>query len=264
MAFFPQLSTGAISQFPLQRRQLFRVIANRLSDGSEIRSLDPYGARLGLALGFDGLSDAEMETLEEFFIEQEGRRGSFGFLDPGLNLLRWSEDFERSVWTAGPLLSQTTGQADPWGGQRGTAFVNTAIAPQAIVQAIDAPGSYTYCFSIWMRSPTSSLVTLLASSGGYTQTEECRPTAAWKRFHMRVSLPSSASSIGFGWEMGAGAAVEAVGAQVDAQPSPAAYRRSTSRHGVHTSVRFAMDSLARTTHGPNDHSTTVSLITRAF
>lgn len=264
MSFFPQLSTGVITQFPLRRRQQFRTIVNRLSDGSEIKSFDPNGAALGFSLNFSGLSDVEMDAIEGFFLDQEGQRGSFGFLDPGLNLLRWSEEFERSVWTKGPLLSLASGQDDPWGGQRATAVSNVSIANQAVVQVIEAPGSYSYCLSVWLRSLSSDPVTLLAASGGYTHTQIAVPTTTWKRFHLSVSLPSAAHTIGFGWELPAGASVYAVGAQVDAQPAPAAYRRSSSRHGVHTKVRFAMDSLSRTSNGPNDHSTTVSLLTRAF
>lgn len=264
MAFFPQLSTGAMSQLPLQRRQLFRTIVNTLSDGSEVRSLDPFGAALGFALQFNGLTDAEMDAIEEFFLTQEGRRGTFGFLDPAFNLLCWSEDFGRSAWTAGPLLAMNSSQADPWGTERATTFSNVAVAPQSIVQTLNAPGDYSYSFSVWLRSLTGDPVTLLASSGGYTQTAAVIPTSSWQRFHLAVSVPSGTDSIGFGLELSPGATVHAVGAQVDAQPAPAAYRRSTSRHGIYPHVRFAMDSLSRTTYGPNNHSTTVSLITRAI
>ncbi len=263
MPFFPQLSTGAVSQFPLQRKQLYRTVVNTLSDGSEVKSLDPFGSALEFSLGFNGLSDMEMDAVEAFFLSQEGRRGTFGFLDPALNLLRWSEDFARSVWTVGPLLMLSDGQSDPWGSQRATSVSNSAIAPQAVIQAIEAPGNYSYCLSVWLRGLTSDPVTLLAASGGYTQTQLVFPTATWKRFHLSVSLPSELNSIGFGWELPAGVTVYAVGAQVDAQPAPAAYRRSSTRHGVHPKVRFAMDSLSRTTNGPNDHRTTVSLLTRA-
>lgn len=263
MSFFPQLSTGVISQFPLRRKQLYRTVVNTLSDGSEIKSLDPFGDSLEFALQFSGLSDAEMEELENFFLSQEGRRGIFGFLDPAMNLLRWSDDFARSSWTAGPLVTLTPGQHDPWGTQRATTLSNSAVAPQALVQVIDAPGNFSYCFSIWLRGLSAEPVSLLATSGGYTQSQLVTPDPTWKRFHLSVSLPSDSDSIGFGWQLPAGAIIDAAGAQVDAQPAPAAYRRSSSRHGVHPKVRFAMDSLSRITNGPNDHSTTVSLLTRA-
>jgi len=263
MSFFPQLSTGVMSQFPLKRRQVYRTVVNTLSDGSEVKSLDPFGASLEFTLHFNGLSDTEMDALEAFFLYQEGRRGTFGFLDPGLNLLRWSEDFTRSTWTAGPLLALTPGQNDPWGSQRATTISNSAIAPQALIQVIEAPGGSSYCLSVWLRSLSFDPLTLIAASGGYTQTQLVTPTDTWKRFHLSVNLPSQSDSIGFGWELPEGATVFAAGAQVDAQPAPAAYRRSSSRHGVHPNVRFAMDSLSRTTKGPNDHSTTVSLLTRA-
>ena len=257
MSFFPQLSTGAISQFPLHRRQAFRTVFNILSDGREVKYFDSFGSILTFTFPFDGLSDSEMQTIESFFTQKEGKRVSFGLLDPGLNLLRWSEDFGRSAWTVGPHLAMTTGQDDPWGTQRATCMSNSSIGTQGIVQVLTAPGHYVYSMSVWLRSDFPSNITLFAASGGYTQTHTVSPQPTWRRYHCSIKIPSELTSIGFGLEIPAGTTVCVVGAQVDAQPAPSAYRRSTGRHGVHPNVRFAIDSLTRRTNGPNDHSTTV-------
>lgn len=261
MSFFPQLSTGAMSQFPLYRRQAFRTVINNLADGREVKSFDPFWSKLNLGLYFKGLSDSEMDAIESFFKEKEGRRLTFGLLDPGLNLLRWSEDFGRSAWIVGPDVAMTNGQNDPWGTRRATSIVNPSVATQGMVQVLTVPGHYTYSMSVWLRSDMPSSVALCATSGGFTQNLVVAPQRTWHRYHLHVKMPSESTSVGFSLELAGGSAVCAVGAQVDAQPAPSAYRRSTSRHGVHPNVRFAMDSLTRTTNGPNDHSTTVVVTT---
>lgn len=262
MSFFPQLSTGAMSQFPLFRRQVFRTVINNAADGREVRWLDPFGSTLALTCYFNGLSDAEMQAIEAFFIEKEGRRMTFCLLDPGLNLLRWSEDFSRNSWIVGPDVTMSTAQNDPWGTQRATSIVNLSAGTQQILQILTVPGNYTYSMSVWLRTDTRSSVVLSATSGGFTQNLVVAPQPTWQRYHLPVKMPSESASVGFGLELPAGTAVCVVGAQVDAQPAPSVYRRSTSRHGVHPNVRFAMDSLIRKTNGPNDNSTTVLLTTQ--
>ncbi len=145
MAFFPQLSTGVACQYPLRRTQVFRSVVNRMRDGRQLKAFDAGSSGLEIELDLNGLTDDEMTGLEQFFSEQEGRRNTFGFLDPAMNLLQWSEDFSKSAWTRGPLLVLNGSEEDPWGTQRAMRLENTAVAAQATVQAISAPGGYRYC-----------------------------------------------------------------------------------------------------------------------
>lgn len=262
MPFLPQLSTGAMSQYPLRRKQVFRTAVNRMMDGRRIKAFDPGASRFEFELPFEGLSDAEADALEAFFVEQEGRRNSFGFLDPASNLLRWSEDFSNAVWTLSPLVSLQTGISDPWGTSRASRLTNAAGIAQGMQQPITAPGGYRYAFSVWMRALVPTTVDLVATSGSSTGRKSIQVGADWSRQMMSVALSSTAEEIRFGWELAAGATVEAVGAQVDAQPAPAGYRKSTSRSGVYPKVRFAMDTFSRVARGPNDHSTVIKIIAR--
>jgi len=262
MAFFPQLSTGVASQYPLRRRQVFRSAVNRMRDGRQIKAFDSGGSGLEIELELNGLTDDEMTGLEEFFAEREGRRETFGFLDPAMNLLQWSEDFSKPVWTRGPLLSVTGGELDPWGTLRASRLQNSAGAAQAAVQAIAAPGGYRYCLSIWLSAVAPTQLTLLATSGGFSQSQLVVVDQLWKRFSLSVELPSSTESIGFGWEQSAGSVVKAVGAQVDAQPAATGYRKTASRHGVYSKVRFAADTFSRVARGVDDNSTNIKLFAR--
>ncbi len=262
MAFFPQLSTGVVSQYPLRRRQVFRSVVNRMRDGRQLKAFDASSSGVEIELDLNGLTDDEITGLERFFSEQEGRRNTFGFLDPAMNLLQWSEDFSKPVWTRGPLLSLNGAEEDPWGTQRATRLANTAVAAQAIVQAISAPGGYRYCFSVWLSAAVPTLVTMVAASGGFTQSEQVQVGVQWKRISLSVELPSPTESIGFGWEQPANSILKAVGAQVDAQPAAAGYRKTTSRHGVYSKVRFAADSFSRVSRGVDDNGTKLKLLAR--
>jgi len=237
-------------------------VVNRLRDGRQIKAFDPGGDVLEIELDFNGLTDEEIASLEQFFSEHEGRMTTFGFLDPAMNLLRWSEDFSKTVWTRGPLLLASGSQEDPWGTQRAFQLENTAVAPQSIVQAVAAPGGYRYCFSIWLAAATPTQVALMATSGGFTQSLDVQVGPQWKSFSFSVDLPSLTESIGFGWEQPPGSSVKAVGAQVDAQPAPAGYRKTTSRHGVYLKVRFAADTFLRVARGVNDNGAKVKLFAR--
>jgi phage-related protein len=82
VASFPPLKTGAVAQYPADRTPQFSTQAYRFVDGSEQRFpgypevLQQWTIRLG------SLDEAELETLREFFLSQEGRAGSFSFADP--------------------------------------------------------------------------------------------------------------------------------------------------------------------------------------
>jgi hypothetical protein len=116
MLYFPQLSTGAVAQYPLIKRRVYRTVTNRLADGRRIRLSDAAAQRVEWEIAFEALSDAERRQLEQFFASAEGRLREFTFLDPAGNLLAYSEELTAGAWTRGPLLTLVQGMADPLGG----------------------------------------------------------------------------------------------------------------------------------------------------
>ncbi len=42
---YPQLGTGAMSQFPIRKTRRTRTVTNRAADGSAIKLADPAGVR---------------------------------------------------------------------------------------------------------------------------------------------------------------------------------------------------------------------------
>jgi hypothetical protein len=59
MTVFPQLSSGAVAQFPFQRELRQRTLSNRSADGTDIRVADVDFHDRVWEIAFNGLSDAE-------------------------------------------------------------------------------------------------------------------------------------------------------------------------------------------------------------
>jgi hypothetical protein len=82
MAQFPQLKTGAIAQYPLERWRFSSTRVLRFLDGSEQR-LSFYKAPLRRWLiRLDLLDEGELAAIESFVRENGGRAESFAFTDP--------------------------------------------------------------------------------------------------------------------------------------------------------------------------------------
>jgi hypothetical protein len=105
MLVYPQLPTGALAQFPAQKRRQMRTLVNTAADGTVIKLADPGAAIVEWQLKYAALSDAELATLLQFFAAAEGTLNNFTFVDPTANLLAWSNEFSNAVWDAAPFLS---------------------------------------------------------------------------------------------------------------------------------------------------------------
>src|SRR5215472_4014356 len=105
MLTYPQLPTGALSQFPIRKQHRVRTVVNTMADGSAIKLADPNGGITQWQLVYSDLSDAELGQLEQFFAAAEGTLNGFVFVDPAGNLLDWSSKLDEQVWTPGPLLT---------------------------------------------------------------------------------------------------------------------------------------------------------------
>ncbi|MFN7920749.1 MAG: DUF2460 domain-containing protein [Bryobacteraceae bacterium] len=82
MAQFPALKTGAILQYPAERRSGFSTAVVRFLDGSEQRFRERKTGLRRWAVRLELLTDSELAALEEFFASQQGRQGEFEFADP--------------------------------------------------------------------------------------------------------------------------------------------------------------------------------------
>jgi hypothetical protein len=82
MADFPSLSTGAITQYPSERRTGYSATILRFVDGSEQRWRDQSSSIRRWVLRLPLLNETEAGVLASFFDAQAGRAGHFSFQDP--------------------------------------------------------------------------------------------------------------------------------------------------------------------------------------
>jgi hypothetical protein len=255
MLTYPQLGTGALSQFPIRTERRARTVMNAALDGSSIKLADAAGATTEWALSYTGLSDAELAALEQFFASAQGTLNGFTFLDPAANLLAWSEAPGQAAWALDPQLSITSGIADPAGGLAAWSLTNSGAGPQTISQTLAAPGGYKYCLSVYLRAAAAATVTMLLGSGQASQAVQTQ----WNRFVFAGSGDAAAAEICFGLQIPAAAQVEVYGMQAEPQAGASVYQVSTSG-GVYQNARLRDDQLAVTTTGVNRHSCTVNII----
>jgi len=254
MLIYPQLPSGALAQFPVRRRRPRRTLVNTAADGTVIKLADAGAAAVEWQLQYAGLSDAELAALLAFFTAAEGTLNSFTFVDPAANLLSWSDDLSNAVWNAAPFLSLAGQNADPAGGTSGWQVTNSGAAAQDLTQTLTAPGGYVYCLSVYAKASGPGTFTLLLGNSRYNQT--IGPD--WQRFACTGTGDPAASSMTFGIELGAGAAAEVYGLQVEPQDSPSLYKPSTTG-GCYENARLRDDTLTFTSTDVNRHSATVNI-----
>jgi hypothetical protein len=254
MLVYPQLPTGALSQYPLVKRQQQRTVSNAAADGSSIKVADPAGARIDWQLHYKGLSDLELSALQQFFVSAEGSLNGFTFLDPAGNLLAWSEDLSNAVWDAGPFLAITGQVTDPFGGTGAFHLTNSGAGSQSVIQTLNAPAGYLYTISVYARAAQATTIGLLLGS----HRAEATLGSEWSRVSFSGSDDPTAAAIAIGVDLLPGAAIDIFGPQAEPQAAPSNYQKS-ARGGVYDNARFRDDVFSFTTTDLNRHSATVNI-----
>jgi hypothetical protein len=255
MAVFPQLTTGALAQFPVRKSNRLRTVVNTMADGSVVKLADPAGALTDWQLQYSNLSDTEAAALQQFFLSMQGSLTVFTFLDPTANLFAWSDQLTNDVWTTDPFLGLTGGVADPLDGTNGWTLSNSGEAPQGVYQTLNAPGGYTYCLSVYVRSVTATTAILLLGGNQTTITLG----SGWTRFAITGQGDGSANSITFGVQAPPGMSLNIFGMQAEIQPGASRYKSSTTG-GVYSTAYFRDDSLSFTSTDVNHNSVTVNIV----
>jgi hypothetical protein len=259
MTFFPQLSTGALAQFPMSKRVLRRTILNTLPDRSTVKLSDSGMAVVEWDLQYSGLSDEEASALEQLFVKSEGELRTFVFLDPTGNLLAWSESFGEDAWVKDPLLTMEDGRPDPTGGTNAFLLQNTTGAAQSMRQTVRAPARYQYCVSAWLRTTAQGQAVMRIAS----ERRACWAGSEWARISM-VGFPGGdEETVTFGLEVQPGQALEVFGFQAEAQPGASGYQRTGSSGGVYPLARFGGADLRITAEAPNAHACRVRVVSNA-
>ena len=264
MLYFPQLSTGSVGQFPIQKRRITRTVVNEASDGARFKLADANAAAVEWILSFQTLTDSERAALEQFHGSVEGSLGDFTFLDPTDNLLCWSEKLDEPAWERNLLLTVTTGVADPQGGTNANRITNTGSGPLAIEQVVNGPGSYEYAFSLQARSDVAQQLTLIRSTATATQSSVYPIGPDWTPLLLSGTFAGNTDpSVTFGIQLQPGASADLFAIQVEAQIGASGYKKTLSSCGVYPNARFLDDALAVQADGPSQHSCQIRIHSRA-
>jgi len=79
---FPTLKTGAVAQYPARRTLQFKTDGIRFLDGTEQRFRDSPSVLHRWTIQLDLLDESELVALDQFFVSNQARFGSFSFTDP--------------------------------------------------------------------------------------------------------------------------------------------------------------------------------------
>lgn len=260
--FFPQLASGAVSQFPWQQSRRMRSIANVMEDGTYYALAD-NASWLRWQLDYAALSDTEANTLAAFFVQNEGRTGIFLFANPGANLLVQSESLGNAAWTRNILLTLRAGTTDPLTTSRATTLTNTSAAALSIAQTISLPGAVTACFSVYLRCAAAAPVQLTRNDGVSTVTQPFALGADWQRVTLRSTIAGGVGPCTFSLTIPAGYAVDIFGFQVVAQPGAGQYVATGAIGGLYPATCFDSDELRIIRTDYNQNSCQVQLVSRA-
>ena|SRR5690242_13942201 len=239
--FFPQLSTGALVQYPVKRTKSVRTVETRTEDGSVLTYFDPKGSILSWQLEYSGITLAEVNQLQALFEACAGRFRAFTFIDPVANLLT-------SQWQAGVGVTVA-----------GNIYTNASNAPAEVFQMFSIPSGYVYCFSLSgnMNAGAESMLTLIR-----------RGSATEERTTLPVNSPLLVSSgvladgglrFTAAVQLLPGQSIDLSQAQLEAQPSPSPFR--PARGGVYPAAHWAIDELLFTAIGPDLFNTSFSIET---
>ena len=262
MLYFPQLASGAVSQFPCRKHVQQRTLVNVLADGSEVKLFDPGACRVEWDIDLASLTNSEWDAIRHLFGAAAGQLGTFTFLDPFGNLLSWSEEPDAAPWSKDAGLTLTAGVADPRGGTGATRIANASGAPQNVAQTAAVPSWYRYCFSVWARSDAAGQATLFVSAGTESAQQNLAVGPAWQRLVLGAQLTTQQDTTTFGITIPGGATVELFGFQAEAQVGASSYKATGTQNAVYANVSFLNDVLEMTSEAPAIYSCPVRIGTK--
>lgn len=262
MLVFPQMTTGAVALYPLQRRRSRRTVVNALRDGSSVVYADPDWAQKRWDLACVGLSHVEWTAVESLFDAVTGRLGVFTFLEPAGNLLAQSEDFGSPVWDNGALVGVTFGIDDPFGGTGAARITNAGPTTGDVAQTLAVPGDFQYSVSVWARATVAASITLFANTTGGSAERSFELSAEWRRVVMPVGLDQATEYVVFGARLGAGVTTDLFGMQVDAHAGAGNYQKTGTNGGVHSQARFGTDVLTVRARGTDVFDAAIRIVSK--
>jgi hypothetical protein len=257
--YFPQLSSGALAQYPIKKSRLVRTVKNLLADGSVVAFPDAGASRMVWELAYSGLTTADLSALKTHFSNCAGRLRSFTFLDPTENLLASSSDIRQQPWMVSSSIAIAPGAVGPDGFVSAFTAINNGGADQEIAQTLPIPASYNYSFSVFCFSRDTQPVRLIRRGPSVESSTEAILAGQWTRVVSSGILDDGGENFTVALSLAPGQEVCLYGPQLEAQPFPSPYRSTSQRSGVYTKAFWAEDQLAVAAESPDLFSTYFSI-----
>lgn len=262
--YFPQLTSGALAQYPIQKTLITPTVKNILADGSLVLSTtlnsNPHASRLIWQLSYTELSVVDLQALQAHFATCQGPYRAFTFIDPTDNMLACSSDLTAAIWQRG-AIQVTPGILDPEGGNQGTLLTNTGQASQQVVQTLKVPANYQYCLSAYVMAAQAGTVILTRNGTAASDSTAVSVGPSWTRVFAGGQLNDAGASITVGITLAPGQQITVYGMQLEAQLQPSRYRVTQFSGGVYSAAHWAVDELIVVADAPNFYSTSFSIET---
>ncbi len=256
---FPQLSTGALAQFPIRKSSSTHTVTNVLEDGTVLAYADPNSGSLRWDLSYAALNAVEAAALQSLFDDCSGRWAPFTFIDPTGNMFGFSMDLTAAAWQPHPLISIQTGVSDPLGGLSAFNLTNTGQVPIDFVQTINAPAAFKYCCSAYVQGSSATSMTLVRESALESVQDVLEVGTAWTRVASSSQLTQAADSFVAGIQLLPGQQIALFGLQLEPQLVPSRYRATASQGGVYPNAHWCSDQIALVETAPGVFSTNASV-----
>jgi len=256
---FPQLSSGAMVQYPIRKRTDIRTVKNLLADGTMFTAADPGASRLFWTLTYLDLPLLDLEALRSHFVACRGPFRAFTFLDPTDNLLTYSADLTQSCWLTPAGLLVQAGIADPKGGTGAFSVTNASAATLHISQTLAAPANFQYCFSVYAASAGPAMCGLTRSSANAEQTDAAQIGPIWSRISSSGVLNDAGLGISVGISIAPAQTLTLFGPQLEPQFEPSRFRPTYSNAGLYPNAHWADAELIFTAEGPDLFSTSFNV-----
>jgi hypothetical protein len=257
--FFPQLSSGAMAQYPIRKTRLARTIKNILPDGSMVLHADPNAARLVWQLSYVDLALVDLQAIQAHFNACAGPFHAFTFIDPTENMLVSSTDLTAAVWQSSSLITLTPGMGDPEGGIAAFQATNRGQADQEISQTLQVPANFQYCLSVYAISEEGSTLKLIRRGSFVEESSSFSIGPSWTRVVSTGRLNDPGTTFSVAISVAVGQQIELYGIQLEAQLAPSRYRPTFQSGGVYPTAHWGVDELAVTSEAPNLFSTSFTV-----
>ena len=271
--YFPQIHSNAlITQLPYSSGQAYETIVQDVETGmcwsyARRGGTQPTGystSPLGkFALNFLCITDAEVATLRAFFQDRCGRLKAFRLLDPGGNLLQYSEDFSQAAWDKSSGVSILGATTDPFGKSLATRLQATTSNAMLLATVGPVDGGldgFVVCVSAWLKAESAGQSAFLGFvDSGFAQLRGVTvpvSVGVWKRYSFTATFWDSnyfrVILGGYGtWDA---TVIDAYGFQCVPMKGAGAYVQSPSAYSYHPNCRFDTDTFECRALGPNQNS----------